>query len=1048
MLFRSILTVLCLISTYARTQPFSQLEFSFYDTENGLSNNVVNCFYQDKQGFLWIGTEDGLNRYDGYSFKVFQSFHGKKGALQTDRVIQILGDPNSNGFWINSVTSISYFDPVTEMVTDYTVGLYNGVPKDLSATNATLFYNQQGILCLINDNGISFFNTKLNRFVLHTIKSFKSKGRDVGIAGYFQEDEHHLILSSSNAILRYNIATHQYAYFDEVSSYISSKPGIKIGAMCKDNFGQIWLSSACYGLFILDLKTNVIRNVLVDTLITNYQLQNIITVNQPTKSGVFKDEMLVLGTKFYRIPVAAQKDFSSFTNFEVKIDSSKPELQKKISSSRVVYVGNNNISYVGTSFGFAVIDPDDQNFTIHNSNAKGVISCVRQKLTPQGKLRYFVSSYYNGGFYIFDDKFNLIKSYPHIPPDAKSPQSTNANALYIDNKNQLWICSHNGLYRYDETNERFIAFTYDSKNPKGIKSNSVYCMLQDHNGLYWIGFGANGYCCFNSEKDSFYDFHIPSKFNNGVYGFNIIEDAQHNIWLGSDRGVQKINADRTKIAKYFYDKNNPNGISFGSIESMYCDRQNRLWLGTENGLNLYQPSTNTFKKYYRETGLYSNRIYGLTQDKYDNLWIASGSSFSVFNLKTQKTIFVRAYNASAIYKDTCDNIIIGTDLGGNGILTYNENSNSLSGKLPKPVITELIYNDIDQKQIHVNAIRLSNIELNYNQNYLSFAFAGISFTNAAYNQFKTRLFGLEEKWNLNGTKRVLTYAALPPGRYEFEVMCSNPQGNWNTEKAKLVIIIHPPFWETWWFKSILALCFATLVYLIYQIRINTIRKEVDFKNKLLLLKNEAIIAQMNPHFIFNALNSIQACIVNNNNDDAYNYLNKFSMLVRSILQNSRSQFIDLSVELEALKNYLDLEILRFKDLKYTITVDTQINPAQIKVPSSFMQPFVENAVIHGLAHKHGDKLIQLIITKDESNVLFKIIDNGIGRRKAEALNESRSRSHTSLGMTLTASRIKLISEQYHCNSEIVITDLNDEFGKACGTEVLIKLPLEIQLEWF
>ena len=1037
----------CFLHLQCIAQSFDELEIKFIDEQQGLSNNCVRAVYQDKKGFVWIGTFDGLNRYDGNSIKKYYQKHWNKNAMPCDNIATILGD-DSTGLWINAVYNIFHFNPDNEVAVDYTMGLFNGKPINLFSSYADLFYDAQHTLCLINNSGISFFDKKLQRFVLHKIKQSADSTNYYGVTGWFQEDENHLLLTTQPYITRYNTITHKYTFIKTRGGYFTLPPAFKMGSLSKDKFGRIWLTTSCYGIFIIDEKNGTFKNVLIDTVITNRDLQNIVgRIEQPT-AGIFKNEMIIYCNGIYRIKPDEQKDFSIFQQVDNSNKITNKEVSEKVNAANMLYQGANNISYIGTCSGLAIIDPTEQNFKKYNYQFGGAVTAIVRKQTPQKKWRTYFSSFYNGGFHIYDENFKQIKSYNHVPPGATSPGSTNVSAIYKDQKNQLWICTYNGLYLYDEVNDKFKAFIHDEKNPKSIKSNKVCCIVQDHTGLYWLGYAGHGYGCYNAGKDSFYDFHIPSIFNNDVYGFNITEDADNNIWFGADAGLQKINSERNKIEIYRHDEKNKDGISQLGVQCFLTDKKKRLWIGTETGLNLYQPQTNTFKKYYRENGLYSNKVNALAQDINGNIWICADNNISTFNPETEKVIYNKRFLCSTILIDSTGDIIVGSIGGTTNFITCSKNPSNNLNVLPQPVIIDVEINGENQIKQTLSTINLSTINLSYTENYLSFTFTGISYNNAHLNQFKCRLIGLETAWNNLGNKRSLSYAALEPGSYLFEVMCSNAAGNWNKNAATLAVVISPPFWKTWWCKAMLILLFASLAYYVYMLRVKAIRKEESIKNKLALLEAQAIMAQMNPHFIFNSLNSIQACIVSNDNDAAYNYLNKFSMLVRSILQNSREQFINLSNELEVLKNYLDLEKLRFKDLHFTIDVAQEMNTTQIKVPSSFMQPFVENAIIHGLAHKAGEKLLQIIIAKEAANLLFKIIDNGIGREKSALLNQNRTRSHTSLGMTLIASRIKLINEQYHCNAEIVITDLMDVNGDACGTEIVLKLPLEIQDEWY
>jgi LytS/YehU family sensor histidine kinase len=267
------------------------------------------------------------------------------------------------------------------------------------------------------------------------------------------------------------------------------------------------------------------------------------------------------------------------------------------------------------------------------------------------------------------------------------------------------------------------------------------------------------------------------------------------------------------------------------------------------------------------------------------------------------------------------------------------------------------------------------------------------------------------------------------------------------------IIIVPPWWSTWWFRVPAAILAVGLLYGIirwrtqqkFRLQLERSQKEkllADLRHKTADLEMQALRAQMNPHFIFNSLNSINRFILQNNKFQASEYLTKFSRLVRLILQNSKAPLISLESELESLKLYLELEALRFEQhFTYNVRVAEEIDEAMLKVPPLIIQPFAENAIWHGLMHKEEKGHIEIDIYQKEEVLYCRITDDGVGRKKASELKSRSSNTHHSMGMQITADRIALLQKQKLIETSILINDLVLADGQAGGTEVTIKLPV-------
>ncbi len=357
-----------------------------------------------------------------------------------------------------------------------------------------------------------------------------------------------------------------------------------------------------------------------------------------------------------------------------------------------------------------------------------------------------------------------------------------------------------------------------------------------------------------------------------------------------------------------------------------------------------------------------------------------------------------------------------------------------------------------------------HIRLPHDENFFSFRYTCNNYINEEDNRFRYRLQGVDEEWVEAGTRTEAFYTAIKPGSYAFYVQAANNDGVWGKAKKLVTITIVPAWYQTVWFKMAVAILLVAISYLFYRQRMLNLKAKLEtekqkaaiqqqeaemktlraeFEKQLAQTEMTALRSQMNPHFIFNCLNSIKLYTLQNNTEAATEYLGKFSRLIRLVLENSRLSTIPLDAELEYLQLYLDMEVMRFKQkLHYTITVDENVDTEFIEIPPLLLQPYVENAIWHGLMHKEDGGQIDIRLELQKSNTLAIVIaDNGIGRKRAAELKSKGATTKKSFGMQVTSERIALINKLYHTGTAISIQDLVDDGGNPAGTEVIIKIPL-------
>lgn len=511
------------------------------------------------------------------------------------------------------------------------------------------------------------------------------------------------------------------------------------------------------------------------------------------------------------------------------------------------------------------------------------------------------------------------------------------------------------------------------------------CVLQAE-GDYWIG-AVDG--LYRTPIDS-----ILSCKPQQVFGGHRITDIAHQAetvyaaTLGSGTfQVQTKTGITGSITK-------DNGLPSDNCTAVLMDSRHQLWIATDKGLAVFRQKNVAFellKTFTILDGLPSNDVLDLAEFE-GHVWLASDKGLC-------------AIRNDSIY--------------------------------PNPYLPPI---QIGQKEVlsRSSAIPIVDQELNYQQNNIRIYFRGIAFRNAQKIPYRYILRGLDSL-HIQSSNTFAQYNSLPPGSYRFEVQAQNNDGLWG-EPASWEFRITPPFWNTWWFLALLALAAISLITVFVRYRFRIQRQRSDWKMRLLESEQRALYAQINPHFIYNALNSVQYYVSRNMGLEASDHIARFSMLMRGIFENSKSSFLSLEQELQVLRLYLEMEHSRYENkFSYAISVDEHID-LNTRIPSMVIQPLVENAIWHGLMNRKDKNGILDIHLKQDGAVLRWIIrDNGVGRTKAREMTNINLVSHKSSGMQLIIDRLDILNQYNKRSFTLEVVDLMDDAGNASGTEVTFKI---------
>ncbi|MBC7866313.1 MAG: histidine kinase, partial [Gloeobacteraceae cyanobacterium ES-bin-316] len=479
------------------------------------------------------------------------------------------------------------------------------------------------------------------------------------------------------------------------------------------------------------------------------------------------------------------------------------------------------------------------------------------------------------------------------------------------------------------------------------------------------------------------------------------------------------------------------------LRSVFEDSQGSIWAGTRyHGVYRLTKSTHdsfSISHYNQQKGLTSNWIKNIGEDGNGNFWlanyhgldklIAQDSGFRVFNFSRVNNYFA---SIVGMQTDTDHSIWLATNEGLAHITDGQFEKNP-----PLPVYITKVFSADSSYPLNEKKIKLT-----YLQKQVQFEFSSPGFINEKQVMYSYRLVeSTPSEWSAPANQHSVSYASLQPGNYRFEVRTLGWNGAWG-KTADYEFSIEPPFWETWWFRSLVVIVVASIIYGLIKQRIKTIRHEAEMKQKIAETEMMALRAQMNPHFIFNCLNSIDNLIQMDEKENATLYLSKFAKLIRAILENSANNAVPCWKDLETLELYLELEALRFDHkFSYKITIADEILNGDYKVPPLIIQPFVENALHHGLLNKlGGDKKLFVNVFASADHIQYSIEDNGIGRKMAATYKQQNELAYGSMGMQITEERINIFNQQV--NGSVKINDLVDEQNNALGTKVEVRLNIQ------
>jgi len=822
------------------------LKFTHLSAKDGLSQNDGRYIFQDRQGFMWIGTQDGLNRYDGYTFKVYT--HDSEDDLSlSDDYITALYEDRSGTLWVGTWNGgLNKLDRATGQFTRYRHD--SNDPHSLSHDHVRAIYeDQSGALWVgTRGGGLNRFDRDTGQFVHYQHDPDNPDSLSHDAVWFIAEDRSGFlwIATEGGGLNRFDprssqVDTGYFVRYQHDPNNPNSLSHDTVWSIYLDRSGILWLGTEKGGLNRFDPETEQFTHYRHDD-------HDPTSISHDDVGAITEDDSgdLWIGTfgggldKF---------DQETQTFISYQHDSGDPG---SLSHNTVgsVYFDRAGTLWVGTI---------GKGINLHDPNTQKFLHFRTEPENPNSLSYDFVMGLYEdsagilwigtngGGVNAYDRK---TQTFTHYKTDPENPGSISENRVWTITEDQagtLWMGTlGGGLNKFDRSTQAFTHYKADPDNPNSLSRNLIWTIYKDRQGILWIGTLSGGLNAFDPKTETFTRYAADPNDPKSLSHKSVkalYEDRSGTLWVGTDGGgLNKFDRETQTFTYYQADPDNPHSLSNDRVKAIQEDRTGTLWIGTGNGLNRFNRTDETFIQYHEKDGLPNDVIYGILEEvspdgEGGNLWLSTNQGLSRFNPQTEtfRNYDVRdgvqgsEFNAGAFHKSASSEMFFG---GVHGVSAFYPEKIKDNPYLPPVVLTDFqIFNEsvliAENSPLSQSISEVEEIVLSYEDKVFSFEFAALNYIIPEKNRYAYIMEGVDKEWVYSGDRRFVTYTNLDPGKYTFRVKGSNNDGVWNETGVSVNMIITPPFWETMWFRAGVLLVIATVIAGTYYLRVAAIKKQ-------------------------------------------------------------------------------------------------------------------------------------------------------------------------------------------------------------------------------
>jgi signal transduction histidine kinase/ligand-binding sensor domain-containing protein/DNA-binding response OmpR family regulator len=1049
-----ILLFLLLLPSFGFTQ---NIRFKHLSVNDGLSQNAVFAITQDKKGFMWFGTRDGLNRYDGYTIKQYHHDPNDQNSLDDNHITAMHTDATGN-LWVGTFRgNLNRYDASTDT--------FERIPLPQQDYVAA---NESEILSIISDPGgnlwIGTFNNGLFKVpvkndVLEVSKTVHYKGSegdrnglaDNNVMAIYAEDEQNIWLGTENGLHRLHKESGRFTQFQiDVKSPVTPETvgDFAVLSIIKGEKQKLWLGTNS-GLVLFDTKTLTYEFFPHRYTVFRYGWGAI--------TGIVKDKKGNLWLK--TAAELMQFDTRSKTYIPHKHDPFNPQslIFNNISS---IFIDNTEQLWVGTNgMGISIYDPKSHRFSLidrkKESNSRIAGFSVRSIYKEADRYLWIGSDV----IYRLDLKTKDLKSFEKSSDSLKAFGNTGAWSIIRGSDNLMWFATTEGLYSYDSGKETYRYYTHDPLNPDGLLQKNVAMVFEDSRKDIWV-MAINHLSKLTDKKAGKF---VHYRYNSSPESNRAVRLVFHeispgNFLIGTQTGLLFFNEKTGVFTRMRNEPGNPESLINNEIKCISKDPEdpeNFLWIGTSGGLSKFNIKEKTFETFTIRDGLPNNVIYAVLPDHLNNLWISTNNGLSKFNpgdktfrnFDVQDGLQSNEFNTGAYFKSPEGELFFG---GIKGITHFFPEMIKENPYLPKTAITSII---VSQKSDEENPFFVQNInpytdhkiEFSHRDKVITFEFASLDFSATQKNNYAYKLEGFNDNWIQNNTLNTATFTNLPPGNYTLRVKSSNNDGIWNEQGASLSFKVHPHWSGTWWAYSVYFLMLLLILYFIrkYELKRFQINNQLKFER----LESETLreLDDLKSRFFTNISHEFRTplTIINGQTEQLLKDIKnrETNKKLQQVQQNSNrlleliNQLLDVA-KLESGKMQLytsTIEVVSFfKNLFFSFETLANEKSISLKFSSSekeiyiasdpeHLQKIITNILSNAIKFTpEGGNIAFFLHQKNEEQIVMDISDTGIGIAEKDIEHifnrfyqadhtDSRAYEGTGIGLALAKELAEIVS---------------------------------------
>jgi ligand-binding sensor domain-containing protein/DNA-binding CsgD family transcriptional regulator len=799
-------TCFCLVLLFAAAiLPLSgystELGFQNISTEDGLAQNTVTCILSDRRGFMWFGSEGGLNRYDGYNFKIYSHFLRSGNCLSNDQVNNMVMDGDGS-FWIGTIGGgLNHFDPSREKFTCFRS--IPGDPGSLSNDSVRVILPVgDGLFWIGTDNGLNKFASRSRVFTryLQAQELSELDGRNT-ILSLLRDKSGIIWVGSGNGLYRFDSVRETFSRFQSPGDDRNASKHNQINALFEDGKGTLWLGTEA-GLVRFDKQNGTF----------NFKVESADPFPHLYRSRIFQ----ISRDNQNRVWVATESGVYIFPSMNmITVYFQAGAVPKRLLANRFIisiFQDAEDVVWAGTVSGIYKYDLKTQQFSSYGreivAKERGSSTFPVTAVCQDRGGSLWLGTYKNGLIKFsrgLDEKVSVVS----LPGSPRETKDTIIPALHVGRDQILWLGTNMGLHAYEIEKNLFRDSYSHSQAAGSLSDNRVTAFLEDRYGGLWVG-TQNGLNRFDRSRGIFTVFRNGSLLPKTIgsdYITAIYQDSLGVMWIGTyGGGLSRFDPDRGVFQKnYRHRENDSSSLSCDKVNCMLEDRRGQFWVGTKSGgLNRFDRESGKFICFTSEDGLANNDILGLLEDQLGNLWMSTNRGLCQFDppKKTFRNFTVRdglpgdEFLPMSFYKARDQEMFFG---GSNGLTSFFPEKVKANPHVPPVAITSVTIHNRNQT-ISDDAGRIKKIELGYKDTVVSFTFAALSYSDPKRNRYAYKINGLNDEWIQIGNRHEITVSNLRPGNYVFRVKGTNNDGVWNEQGENLTIHVSPPWWQTWWFR--------------------------------------------------------------------------------------------------------------------------------------------------------------------------------------------------------------------------------------------------------